>query len=581
MPGVSLLYNATNQVDSFEESLNSVSYFENYKEHIIVDDYPINIGYTGYESYPTELYQNKDFTILLEGHIYNSSNTRETVEVAAEKIANNERLWVQNWLLNLDSEFILVVLENSTDNVYILNDPLARLPIFTHIEGDSISVSRELGFILDSHDIHPDSLGIAQQLLFGYPLGERTLFKNVHQLPPASLVQIKDGELTIDSLHEFNVENKTHSDKSIDENATELTDRITAACRHRDLGSTNVLSLSGGMDSRVLAASLSDAEIPYIAATYNRGNATTTREAQTAQEIMDILGEDWYEYHINNHGNKHQEILLKTKRGMNTVGMSFILEFFEDLQSDFGEDIIYLTGDGGAKLTSWTPPRQFSSNEEIVEYLIADQSQFSLEEVVNLSIHSEEEIRRSIHKRLRSFPEEDPSQRYIHFLIRERSFKWGIHGEDRNRYYFWSTAPLYSYPIFKYGMNVPDRQKKYNKLYRSVLSEYSSNLSKVDYIDFGAPVGSTEYKIKNFVYRFAKARPTLGRRIIQQFNNTPQMEEEIVELLKEKYEDSNTLPDIISEPAIQEYVEGSRTATSQAGRYLLTSVLSIYLQETK
>lgn len=130
-------------------------------------------------------------------------------------------------------------------------------------------------------------------------------------------------------------------------------------------------------------------------------------------------------------------------------------------------------------------------------------------------------------------------------------------------------------------MNVPDRQKKYNKLYRSVLSEYSSNLSKVDYIDFGAPVGSIEYKIKNFVYRFAKARPTLGRRIIQQFNNTPQMEEEMVELLKEKYEGSNTLPDIISEPAILEYVEGSRTATSQAGRYLLTSVLSIYLQETK
>lgn len=579
MPGISLQH-TSNTKQNTQINLDKLLFFDEYYSSVLHQDDLTKIGFSGYSSYPITSYESDAYEIYLEGYLYSIQNLEEAAHTVAEKLFSAENGWVKSWLRKQDAEFVLIAVEKSSGDIAILNDALSRLPVYIYEDGTSIYISRELGFILESSSVDIDSMGVAQQLLFGYPLGERTLYSGVHQLSPASVIRISNGNYTTEQLFQINIEDKKHRDKSIDENAAELSKRLSNSCRRRVGEGTNIVSLSGGMDSRAIAACLTDIGSPFVAATYNKGTKLTNREAQAAEEVMETLGGEWYEYRLGGPSDEHRSTLLETKRGMNTLGLSYILEFFEELQLDFGDNITYFTGDGGAKLASWTPPRQFSSNNEIVEYLLADQVRIPIDKVADLSAHNEQELRNSIHRRLESYPETDPAQRYVHFMIRERSLKWGVHGEDRNRYYFWSAAPLYSYPIFEYAMNVPDNQKEYNDLYQRIISQYSSNVLDVTYINFGAPIGSLRYKLKENLYGLAAMWPTLREKLIRLLRGNPEIDEDVKNRLQNSAQSHLIQSSTLSAQAIHD-ITNEQSISPKAASYLETATASIHRQANK
>ncbi|OIB56120.1 asparagine synthase-related protein [Natrialba sp. SSL1] len=577
MPGLTLLNsNSAIANSSFDQLLDSLLFFNEYDKAVSWNEGSTAVGYTGYEDYPVTVYDTYEFVIALEGQLYDISDEREAVHTVAEKLLADDIGWVREWLLERDAEFILVIIEKDTGDTVVLNDALSRLPIYTYTEEQMVYLSREMAFILENADVEPDSMGVAHYLLFGYPLGERTLYEGVKQVPPASVIRISDGELVSDQLHQFDIEEKTHADKSIEENTSNLSNLIVETTQRRTNSGTNVVSLSGGLDSRALAACMTTNEIPYVAATYNRGTSTAS-EVEAAEEVMSVLDGEWHEYQLEESITEHRDRLLELKRGMNTVGMGHILEFFERLQSNFEDNVTYFTGDGGAKFSSWTPPRNFVSNDEIIEYLLADQTRCPMELVEELSTHSRGEIKASIHERLESYPESDAGQRFVHFLIRERSLKWGYHGEDRNRYYFWSTAPLYAYPVFKYAMRVPDSQKKQNKLYSRIIESYSADALDVSYANFNAPVGSLEYKLKSSLYGLASKRPSLRETLIDKFvRSDSKVDEMTMQSIQENAQIVNEYPSVFAPSSIDELINEKGLYSSQkSAEYLLTVLLML------
>ncbi|RQG96184.1 asparagine synthase-related protein [Natrarchaeobius oligotrophus] len=575
MPGVSLFHSktpATNTNSTIE--LDSLLFFDHYSETIVFEGQSSAVGFTGYESYPVATYETNDYLVLLEGHLYDVSDVRSASLFVAKKLFNEDMEWLLEWLLDRDAEFVLVAVEKDSGDTVVLNDPLSRLPLYTYSDEDAIYLSREIAYILETADVEPDSMGIAQYLLFGYPLGKRTLYDGVTQVPPASFIRLSDGEIRSQQLSQIDIEAKRHADKSIDENAARLSDLIASSVRRRASSGTNVVSLSGGLDSRALAACMTANELPYVAATYNRG-AGTASEVQAAEEVMSVLDGEWHEYQLEGPTAEYSDRLLELKRGMNTVGMAYILEFFERLRSDFEDGITYFTGDGGAKFSSWTPPRNFDSNDDIVEYLLADQTRFSMELVEKLSIHSRDEIEASIHERLESYPESDAGQRFVHFLIKERSLKWGYHGEDRNRYYFWSAAPLYAYPVFEYAMSVPDSQKKQNKLYSRIIESYSADVLDVSYVNYGAPVGSLEYKLKSLIYDLASKQPSLRETLIKNFvRSDSKVDEVTAQSIQDNAHIVDEYSNVLSPATISKFTDEETPPYSpKASKYLLTVLL--------
>lgn len=328
-------------------------------------------------------------------------------------------------------------------------------------------------------------MAMAQQLLFNYSLGKKTLMTNVYRLEPATLLRIFGNSLEsrVDNIHHFNFEKKSYYE-DITKVADELVSLFSTACKNRvDLNNKNILSLSGGHDSRAVAAALDKNSIPFIAATFLDPNKKYSTDIEVAEKLAWKLNIECERYYLSPPSGNDLDTLLRIKNGLNYLAMAYILQFFDNLSGKHGSRVTYITGDGGDKvLVSLDPAQKMNSLDDLVDYTISMNHVFSISDVAAITNIPENEIIDGIKNNLSTYPEKALSQKYVHFLIYERAFKWFFEGEDRNRFYFWSVTPFNSIPFFDYAMKCPDKIKSYDTLYQAFMSRLSPSIATVDYV---------------------------------------------------------------------------------------------------
>jgi asparagine synthase (glutamine-hydrolysing) len=220
------------------------------------------------------------------------------------------------------------------------------------------------------------------------------------------------------------------------------------------------------------------------------------------RELANVFALDWTASSLAPPLGKDILHLLRRKNGLNNLGMSFILPFFNLVRQKFGSNIQYWTGDGGDKLLpDLTPAMAFKNTDELVHHVVSTNYEFSLESVVALTGIAKHDILDEIHQIFLQYPENILQQKYVHFLIFERAFKRLFEGEDRNRCYFWSISPFYSIDFFRYAMECPDEQKAKYVLYRNFLTKLSPHAAKIKSTHWGMPITSQRYQM----WLFARA----------------------------------------------------------------------------
>ena len=188
------------------------------------------------------------------------------------------RSHLSRWLLRTDGDFLLVLVHKADGCIYVINDVFGRLPTYIHLRDGWLILSRDLRRVtqvLGAADF--DRMATAQYLLLGFPLGNRSWFAGIKSLEPGALVRIAppDFSLQVTRLHQFNIEGEEHSNQSSRENARNLASRFREACLLRATGDgTRAASLSGGLDSRAVAAGLRREEIPFTTATFLNSQQT-------------------------------------------------------------------------------------------------------------------------------------------------------------------------------------------------------------------------------------------------------------------------------------------------------------------
>ncbi len=512
MPGISFVFDRTGDLTKkgsiILNSLDPIIHAEGYERKVLLKETFYFLAYTRYEEYSITAFQNENFLVCLEGQIYGKDQSvikKELMRLTKYMFQPNleGKGEITSWLLNTDGEFIIFALNKKSNDIAIMNDALGRLPLYYHMANGILIGSREIRFI---HSLLKnrrfDKMAIAQHLLFGYSLGKRTLWENVYRLEPATLIRVNNHEnnVKVFHLHRYNFEIKEWNDKKIEDNARELISLFTEVCKNRaQSNNQNILSLSGGLDSRSVAACLRKNEIPFHGVSYLDFNQTTKREVEVAKQVSKILDIDLRIFQLANPKGKDLLQMLKMKNGLNCLGMSFVLLFLEEIKNYYGlRGMRLLTGDGGDHLLrDKIPYRNLRDVDGLVNYIISEHQIFSLEEVTNLAQIQKNELIDEIKNHVSSYPEEDWNQKHVHFDIFERGFKWSFEGEDRNRFYFWSVAPFYSPKFFRYAMNCPDRQKSRYTLYRNFLLELSNEASTIKNANWNLPITSRRYKIKS------------------------------------------------------------------------------------
>jgi len=509
MPGLSFLCSLEGRLaanrQKMEQSLDTLMYAPDYSKRILVENERFVLACTSYPGYPVQVIHLPAYTVIIEGRLYgltHDSTRREMARLAGKLFEGNDTSPdLRNWLLDADGDFLIFIFRKATNEIAILNDGLGRLPWYFLDHGEDIVLSREMRFIANLVGKRNfDVMGIAQCLIFGAPLGTRTLLKDVQRIPPATLVHI-DESVSLESCGLWNFDLKQNADKTVEENAAELVALFRESCQRRaDPRGTNVVSLSGGLDSRCVALGLHEEKIPFVTTTYLRHGRSSSPDATSAARLARSYKWDWELFSLEPPRGRHFLRLLRMKAGLNYLGMSYIFAYFERLLQRYGRAMTYFTGGGGDDiLPDYNPNRRLKSIESLADFVL--QRPFSpLKLVATLTKMDPSEIRRELIRCLASYPERDLKQKFVHFNVLGKGTRWLFEGEDRNRFYFWSVSPFYSIHFFNYAMNCPDDQKVFYLMYRHFLTNLSRSAANIPDANIGVPPISFLHGLKRTWY---------------------------------------------------------------------------------
>ena len=487
-----------NKRSNISRILNSLNYLNNYSSNILLLEDNVFIGWNKYNEYPIKSFEIGSFLFAIEGKIYNKSEALLPKELF-ELVSNFSEYKIKEWLLNVDGDFIIYGYDKKSKTLYVLNDILGRLPVYYRKNDEGIIISRYMKFISGfDENISFDKIGMGEYLLFGYLLGERTLFKNIQQLRPSTFILANNSKISFKIINNFNFENKQNRGKNQKEMVSDLNYLFSQACLNRlNNDKINLLALTGGMDSRIIASCLAKNQIPFKTTTMIFKNGAEKEEAYVAKEISKIFNAEWKPIDIYPPNGKDLYDLLKLKEGMSYLATAFLIPFYNQVLGMYGNKINLITGDKGDKTTLSfdNPIARCSGLDDLIKFILDEHSMVSIDDVCSLVDVKKDDILNDLFNLLNSYPENELSQKYSHYRGIEKSHKLAFQGEDRHRRYFWTYEPITSSPFVIYFFNCTDESKKMHRLFTPLLESFSPKAASILYTNFKAPINSFRAKL--------------------------------------------------------------------------------------
>ncbi|MDY0078332.1 MAG: asparagine synthase-related protein [Bacteroidales bacterium] len=427
--------------------------------------------------YPIISWVENDFQILFEGIIYDSSTEvlRQKIQAFCAQQITAEQ--IQKWLHQCDGEFVLLILNTQNQQLWLWNDVFGRLPVYLFQESGKLLIGRAIQHIRAiSGSKSFDTYGLATTLLFGFALGEQSLWEGISYLPPGVLLKadFKTNKLFISKGFEA-----YRFGSAEPPNPKVWIESLSSALENRLKKLPNMaLSLSGGLDSRLIAALLKKMEVNIPAYTYQDAEGSASADVQAVKQMVSQL--DWESQHkfipLEPTNIAQIQELMQLKQGINYAGMAFLLPFLGYFSQ---QHLAMITGDGGDKLLADLHPLlRLRNQNQLLKYLLRKHGRSQLETAARWSGISVKALTSYLLAHLETY-QESPEKAYSQFLLRERGRKWLFEGEDRNREFCWSTTPFYEPSFARQALAVRMSDKAFGKLFLQLFRQLPGSLEQI------------------------------------------------------------------------------------------------------
>lgn len=443
----------------------------------------------GYAEYSFAVLSVGAWQFYIEGHLYDVPDEdlpRRLAEVVAALEAGGDRRLslLGEWIDRRDGKCVMVAVHRERGETWVMNDHTARLPVYwTNMPGGRIC-TRDIGFLS-----HPswkrgmDGSAAAMYLLLRYPLGTRTLLDGVQTLEPASLLRLHDVRSTPPAIclrplefgrYDEGMGSPRAAAKRV---AGSFLADLSARARQAD---PCLVSLSGGLDSRAVAAGLAQVAPSTTAVTFLDAAGRAALDVQYAEAVAKALGLRWELYPLEPPTLRDAHEVFRQKYAHCGLVVTFIYSFYAQLVDRYGTGANFFTGDGGDKvLPCLEPSGRLHGVPDTVDYLLGKNHLWPIEQVARFTGMPERSLRAGIEERLLSYPEERMAHKVVHFMIRERAMRWVFESEDRDRCHMQSLSPFFGWPFFQLAMSVPARWKRDYVFYREFLNVLSREAADV------------------------------------------------------------------------------------------------------
>ena len=192
----------------------------------------------------------------------------------------------------LDGHFALVIYDRREESVVVVSDPFGFISIFYGQRGSRFFISTSALAVAKAVQSKPSELGVRHFILFGGFFGETTLWQDVKRLLPATALKLTRNGVKQCTYWSFSLD-QTIAELSLDESVDCVVDVLSRTMRRGLMREGKVwLSLTGGLDSRTLAAMMQHCDLPFKA--YCHG-PPDSRDVRIASMVSQKMGWD-YEY---------------------------------------------------------------------------------------------------------------------------------------------------------------------------------------------------------------------------------------------------------------------------------------------
>jgi asparagine synthase (glutamine-hydrolysing) len=490
----------------FESALHTMLRTD-YAANIIANgESGIAIGYSVYPSYPLTIVSGEKGYAIVEGAVYDYPKSKLESRMSSllqlfSVNAEQGRDEAEQFAASVDGDFNLILADMFDRRVLIVNDTLGRLQLFFRKTAAGIIAAREMKFLAHfTPSKQFDSQSFAEVLLFGWPLSDRTLVADVSRMPIGSSLYLDVASATF-KLHQYSpwrfeyLENAAASYKPPIDELVSLFVEYTAKQVRWASGRPLIVSLSGGLDSRKVAAALSATGAKYRAVTFNGYANEMQRDVLVAEKVARILAVPWEARQLTKPGWEDAQKLVRLRDGLNYIGVSFNLQYLEAIKSSFGHTACLFTGDDGEFcFADLRTPSTIRTIDDYVSYRLSN-SIWPIDRVSRLLGISAEVILERLRESFLALP--DPIRYWnTHFILLGRVGRYNLEGEERNRSILWSMTPFASQSFFRMLMSVASEKKGFQALRWEFMRTLNADVSRVPYSNWNMRIGSLQASLR-------------------------------------------------------------------------------------
>lgn len=483
MAGINLLFRKSKNsknLNTFSDFMSDILYYQN-----IWSQNSFDLSMHKHDGYPYSTFSNLEYDVFVEGKIYNLTNEeldKQLNNLYCELIKNSiSQTNISDILFKLDGDYIIVFYDKINNRIYLLNDLYGRLPLYYAENEEGFMLSRNMDVIVKTlNKTAIDKYGVAEFLVFGYTVTDRTLIEGINYFLPGSLLtyDLDKNQHYIQNIFTYNFEellNVTH--KNYKEKLRECVELFKLANLQR--ADKPVIGLSGGLDSRVLAAGLKGVSPEAITVSRLSFNNREKLDVELASQVSKVLNMPFQVVKSDEPSVSYLNDIIILKGGLNSIENDYNLIYEEKLASIFGHNFTYFTGDAGDRIKPHIRINKAKDLDDFVDKLIKMNSRIELTEVSKLLNIDTSKFITNIKDYIESFPEESYGYKDLHFRIYSRGFKYVLEGEDRKRNFFWTVMPFYSHQFFLSAMAFPDSFKKDYKMFFDFMNHLEPGLSQI------------------------------------------------------------------------------------------------------
>ena len=437
--------------------------------------------------------EDKSLLIFMDGKIYDYEAEKKDLSRRGHvfRFADNDAEFClhlyeglgKDFAKKLNGTFAIIIYDIKQQKLLVVNDRFGLRPLYYATGNDRLLVASEVKALLQVEpDYKLNDEAVADWFYFSKLLGNKTFFRDINVLSPATILEYGNGKLNLEKYWDF--EFNQAANISEEELVEELVSAFRKSVARRLAGKYRYgLGLSGGIDSRVIAAAMGTTASQVTAFTFGGKGCDEVRIAHTVAEklgmehrIIELNPDELPPY--------FRDVVYSTD-GMDHIGVSYLPLVYEEYRKYIDVHFSGLEGDvilGEYFLDSNL--LQARDEEEIVQALYASNRTSPEDMMLNL-------FQPAYYRRIKDMPLNSlrhdvqqtqggqPGNRATHFAIRSVIWRTDLMGCVIGRNKVEEAYPFFDNDFMDWVQRIPPDLRLNYRIYRQFLKKLSPTLAKV------------------------------------------------------------------------------------------------------